>query len=175
MTMNGNIQCKHLSARHDHSLSCGLMITTALNLAALSTVASSTARVAVNALEQAGESFAGMFAADSATEASPSDVEPTSFADQLSQWSGKFREWLSSHGIATPFSMKLNVDELGYTEFSIDGQQQQDIAALLEAEPHWKQQFERLARGAQAAASALFSTPVEVHVDQESSRIAYLP
>ncbi len=95
-------------------------------------------------------------------------------SEQLAAWSDKFRDWLSSSGIATPFGVKLNVDEFGYSQLEVSGEQQAKIEALLEAEPTWRQQLERLAATAQATASQLFASSVELRVSQTDSGMKFV-
>lgn len=146
-----------------------------LSLAALSTAAASTARVAVETLGQASESFASIFAAQASDQGiEQSTPQSASMSEQLAAWSDKFRDWLSSNGISMPFGIKLNVDEFGYSQLEVSGEQQAKIEALLEAEPAWRQQLERFAATAQAAAFQLFTSPVELQVSQTESGMKFV-
>ena len=67
--------------------------------------------------------------------------------------------------------MRLQVDSLGYSQLEVSGEAGADIDRLLAEHPDWRKELERVAAQAQAQTQGLFSSGVEIKLDQTDSQL----
>ena len=148
-----------------------------LQLAAISTAVAGVTQVAIKTAENVGESFADFFVGSATSEtgaATNESASGSSVQQQLSELADRFRQWLGAWGIEQPFQLRLQVDELGYSQLDVSGQSGTEVNRLLAEHPDWRQQLERLAAQAQAQTQGLFPSAVEVKLDQAGGQLRRL-